>query len=448
MARKFYTPISLTGLELTNFKIHNLDADPTAYGVGHAYYNTVGKEVRVYDGAVWQPVGGSIDYGVIADRPAFGNTGKLYASTDTKILYLDNGSAWLQIGIGTDSSDTFTNKTISGSDNTLSNIANASLTNSSIEINGVTFDLGDTGGTITAATNELLTFGANLTASDSVGIVTTWDGLAAVTVSVDETVIATRVYVDSVSQGLDIKPSVQTDSDIDVDLTAITAIAENNRILLRGQDTAAENGIYVSVDVAGDLYLQRAADAVPGTSLTEGAFTFVEGTNCGWVLADYPSTWTQFSGAGTYTAGDGIDLVGTEFSVNLDTNSGLATSGDGLTVDLDGSTLALGADGIKVNYADGLTIDLDGKLAVDTTKVVYKYATTITGTSTNGGVTGQTQWTITHSLGTEDVQVAVYDSTTKEEVITDILFVNTTTATIGFAVAPVTTQSYRVVVQA
>ena len=447
MARKFYTPISLTGLELQNFVVHNLPDDPTPYGQGHTYYNTAHDELRIYDGDNWIPVGQSIEYGTFATRPTAGNAGRIYATTDTKVLYVDNGSDWLQIGIGTDTTDTLKNKSISGSDNTLTNIGNSSLTNSSITINGVTFNLGDDS-TITAATNEALTVSTGLSAVDGdSNPVTTFDGSTAVTISVDETVIATRAYVDATAQGLDIKASVQTDSSTNVDLAAITTIPEGNRILLRGQDTASENGIYVST-LDGDLYLVRAADAIPGTSLTEGAFTFVEYTNCGWVLADYPSTWTQFSGAGTYTAGDGLDISGTEFTVKLDTNSGLAKSTNGLTVDLDGSTLALGAGGISVNYGDGLTLGTSNELVVDTSKVVYKYATTITGTSTDGGLTGTTLFTITHDLGTEDIQIAVYDSYTKEEVITDILFVNTTSVTIGFAVAPISSQSYRVVVQA
>jgi len=44
--------------------------------------------------------------------------------------------------VGTDVSQTLSNKTISGSDNTLSNIGNASLTNSSITINGSSVSLG------------------------------------------------------------------------------------------------------------------------------------------------------------------------------------------------------------------------------------------------------------------------------------------------------------------
>jgi len=98
MSRKFYTPISLTGLELTNFKIQNLDANPSPYGAGHSYYNTIAKELRIYDGTAWVPVGGSIEYGTYADIPAPGNNGRVYATTDTQTLYLDYSGSWLQIG--------------------------------------------------------------------------------------------------------------------------------------------------------------------------------------------------------------------------------------------------------------------------------------------------------------------------------------------------------------
>jgi hypothetical protein len=76
------------------------------------------------------------------------------------------------------------------------------------------------------------------------------------------------------------------------------------------------------------------------------------------------------------------------------------------------------------------------------------YATTITGTSTDGGATGTTQFTVTHSLGTTDIMVTVWDTTSKAEVVTDVVYVTTSTVTVGFAVAPVTSQSYRVVVKA
>ena len=74
--------------------------------------------------------------GLVATAIAGSNTLTLPAATDTLVAR--------------ETTDTLKNKTISGSDNTLSNIANASLTNSAITINGTSISLGGSA-TITAA---------------------------------------------------------------------------------------------------------------------------------------------------------------------------------------------------------------------------------------------------------------------------------------------------------
>lgn len=82
-----------------------------------------------------------------------------------------------------DAVQTLTNKTISGSNNTLSNIGNSSLTNSSVTYNGVAVALGASG-TITATTTNALTVGTGLQLDSG----TTFDGSAAKTISIDSTV--------------------------------------------------------------------------------------------------------------------------------------------------------------------------------------------------------------------------------------------------------------------
>ena len=78
-------------------------------------------------------------------------------------------------------SETLTNKTISGASNTLSNIANASLTNSSITVNSTAISLGGSG-TITAVNPNALTIGTGLTG-------TSYNGGSAVTIAIDSTVV-------------------------------------------------------------------------------------------------------------------------------------------------------------------------------------------------------------------------------------------------------------------
>jgi len=65
-----------------------------------------------------------------------------------KIIRVWDGTEWQNVGVALpnaltiDGTQTLTNKTISGSSNTISNIGNSSLTNSSITINGSAVSLG------------------------------------------------------------------------------------------------------------------------------------------------------------------------------------------------------------------------------------------------------------------------------------------------------------------
>ncbi len=100
-------------------------------------------------------------------------------------------------------------------------------------------------------------------------------------------------------------------------------LATGDRVLVKDQTNAAENGIYV-VQASGQAL--RATDFDTATEVDSGDFIFVtSGTyaNTGWVQTLKPATigtdalsFTQFSGAGTFTAGNGLTLDGTEFSID------------------------------------------------------------------------------------------------------------------------------------
>ncbi len=307
-------------------------------------------------------------------------------------------------------------------------------------------------------TNKTLSTGISLSASldaNSNKVI----NLATPTSSTDA---ANKAYVDSVSQGLDVKQSVRVSTTANIDLsTALEAsdvidgvtLVAGNRVLVKHQTSGADNGIYV-VQSSGAAV--RADDANVSSEVTAGFFTFVEeGTlygNTGWVLTtDNPITlgsteltFTQFSGTGTFTAGSGLTLNGTEFSVDVTPSSGNATlinTGGAVEVKVNTTDgLESTASGLGINNGTGLTFS-SGALVLDTAngygtrKLAY-----------NLGNNSATSFAANHNLGTRDVSVHVYDNASPyAQVEADVEHTDSNNVTVKFSVAP-TTDQYRVVI--
>jgi len=169
-----------------------------------------------------------------------------------------------------------------------------------------------------------------------------------------DTDAATKGYVDGVANGLDVKASVRAATTANITLsgtqtidTTVSVIA-GDRVLVKNQTTSSQNGIYI---VAAGAWT-RATDADADAEVTTGLFTFVEeGTtngDTGWVLAtNNPITvgttslvFSQFSDAGSYTAGTGLTLAGTQFALGSvpNANTTATTSNTASTIVLrDGS---------------------------------------------------------------------------------------------------------------
>ena len=135
---------------------------------------------------------------------------------------------------------------------------------------------------------------------------------------------ATKGFVEATSQGLDVKDScvAATTGNITIStalnngdtLDGVT-LSTNDRVLVKDQSTASQNGIYIVGSSPS-----RADDLAAGADAA-GMFTFVEqGTvnaDNGFVCTSNKGsavvgtnnlTYAQFSGAGQITAGDGLDL--------------------------------------------------------------------------------------------------------------------------------------------
>ena len=194
--------------------------------------------------------------------------------------------------------------------------------------------------------------------------------------------VANKAYVDQVAQGLDTKPSTRLGTTADLSATysngtagvGATLTATSNgaitldgttpsvadRILVKNQTSASENGIYVVTTVGNGstaFVLTRATPEDQPSELSGGAFVFVEegsiGSNNGYTFTHtgQPTFGTtdldvaQFSGAGQITAGAGLTKDGNTIDTNPD-NSSVEVSGDQLRVKALGITSAMLAGSI------------------------------------------------------------------------------------------------------
>ena len=220
-------------------------------------------------------------------------------------------------------------------------------------------------------------------------------GLADPTADADA---ANKGYVDGVAQGLDVKDSVVATTTANGTLSTAFANGQSidgvtlqtgDRILIKNQSTASQNGIY-NVNASGAP--SRATDMATGANAA-GAFVFVEqgtvnsenGFVCtsdtgSAVVGTNNLTFAQFSGAGQVIPGDGIDKSGNTISVDIKSNGGIGIESTELALNLSASsitgTLAIGDGGTGAttasaaltalglsNYAKTLIDDADAAAA-------------------------------------------------------------------------------------
>ena len=471
MARKFLTSIDLVKNELQNARIQNLATDPSSPVTGQVYYNTASNEMRVYNGTIWEAVGLN---GVTADAAEL-NILDGATLTTTELNYVDGVTSGIQGQLdlkaplasptftGTvslDSSIVFEGSTADGNETTLT------ATDPTADR---TITLPDASGTVILTTNKVTDLTAP-TSSFSMNSQT----ITSLATPVNATDAANKQYVDDVAQGLNIHAAslaattAALNATYDNGTSGVGATLTNAgtqaafvtdgvtptvgaRILVKHQSTAAHNGIYTVTNTgsgSSNWVLTRATDFDSAVEIAGGDFTFVDtGTtlaNTGWVNSTEVTSvgtdaieFVQFSGAGTYTASNGVTLTGTNFTFTPLSTGGLQTASGGASIKLaTNSGAATDGDGFAIGAGNGITVGTN-TISVDASVVARKYSTTLS--------TSATSYTVTHNLGTLDVHVQVYEVATGEEVIVDNARATTNTITLGFASAP-TSNAYRVVV--
>ena len=214
------------------------------------------------------------------------------------------------------------------------------------------------------------------------------------------TSLVTKEYVDAVKVGLDFKDSVRVASTANVTVSGPGAaidgitLSSGDRVLLKNQSTASENGIYVFNGAASAL--TRATDADANAEVTAGMFVFVEeGTvnaDQGFVLTTDGTitvgstslSFTQFSGAGQIVAGDAMTKTGNQLDVNDDN-----------------ITLEVNSDALRIK---GITQTAVGDLLIGKTGTNTGYVRLAKPGSNNAfltmGTAGTASWTTTIDGGT------------------------------------------------
>lgn len=221
---------------------------------------------------------------------------------------------------------------------------------------------------------------------------------------------ANKSYVDNARAGISVKDPVRVVAQGNVNLnspgTTVDGVAlnEGDRFLAPQQNTGTQNGIYVFH--GGSAAATRATDADNAGEVVDGSMLAVaEGSDAGRqyiqvvAAAGAPGSWTQdwivfTMGGQTYTAGNGLSISGTEFSLAAPVS--IANGGTGAST----------AAGARANL---------GTLA--------RY------TADLPALTAGVSYSISHGLGTADV--GVWFRTTDDNRVIDLDWSATGTNTVA-----------------
>lgn len=310
-------------------------------------------------------------------------------------------------------------------------ISNTMLDNSTITLGTTSIDLGQTitilngleqvsVDSLTLTNNELsvdlLNADLSLRANGTGNVTVNNARVTGVATPVNDTDAANKAYVDNAVTGLSWKDSVSYLANSNIVLTGSTGslvldgITLNagfsglHRVLLIAQTDATQNGIYVYTDNGTSYTLTRSEDTNTYQELVGTSVLVTEGTeyaNTGWVQSNQflnsfaSQDWVQFSGSGAYSAGNGLSLLGTTFSVNVAATGGIELTSDSLQLksSLAGDGLAYSAGVLStVGTANRIVVSGSG-VDIAATYVGQDSITTL-GTVTTGtwtaGVVGAT----------------------------------------------------------
>ena len=350
---RFMNDIDVTGYKLLNAVIHPLATDPATPKVGQIWFNTA--------------AGGD-------------SQGRLRVKLGTRTFTIDDQYV--------------TGVSVSG---TLLNGGTALAPVLSVQVADATHD-----GTMTQTFWNLINGATNLATPSTLVLRTAAGNASFSTISIANAPLAgtdgvNKDYADNIAAGFDPKGSVKLattgvlpacvyvnglagvgatlTSSVNqaltttlIDGTSTYVLAVGDRLLIKNQATASQNGIY-SVTSLGSgsstWVLTRTSDFDIAAEISGGAFMFTETgayPACQWMLT-YPGasvvvgstalTFTQTNAASVYTAGNGLSLAGGQFSVNLTGINTLEFSAGALRIKsstIAGAPMLSGGTGVEPSF--------------------------------------------------------------------------------------------------
>jgi len=364
---KYVTTLDLNKNELLNARIQNLSSAPASAVEGQIYYNTSDHKFYVYNGTTWQILNEEAVTNITVSAPLNSTGGK---------------TPLISIPAATSSQDGY-----------MPSADKAKLDNATSSVVANTLVLRDSNGRVKVSDPS------------------------------DTSDIATKGYVDSVAQGLDPKASVRAATTEDITLSGLQTIdgvslINGDRVLVKNQTNATENGIYI----ASSSNWVRADDANSWDKLVS-AFVFVEegsrNADTSWVcvadrggtLGSTDITWTQFAGPGTYTAGDALQLSGTQFNVLYDDTTIGKNVDNKLYVKNNSITATQLADGaclteILDDDGHGSLLDADTIDGIEGADIVTKSREIVAGDGLSGGGTLANDVTLNVNVDNSSIEIS------------------------------------------
>ena len=432
MAQKFLTNLNLNQNQLINATFEKLATDPGSGFEGQTIYNTTTDTLKIYTGSAWK----SIPHTIVSG----GGVGIAEALSVSE----SNGTITLTLNVA----DT------------------------------------DSAGLLPASFWQMLN-DATSDATASKLVKRDGNGNAKVATPTDAAHIATKGYVDAARQGLDVKQSVRVATTAAINISSDlnngdtidgVTLVTGDRVLVKNQSTALENGIYVATASGAALRSSDANGTADTGELKSGTFTFVEegtvNSDKGFVVSTNGTitvdttgiAWTQFSGAGSFTSGDGLSQDGNTINVNVTANrtaitadaidiastyvgqSSITTLGTITTGVWNGTDVAVADGGTGAGDAASARTNLGIKTTAGAVTTSISKLARVASQGCAANASGTSTTTVTHNFDTLDVSVQIVEVAGGATVFGDVVRNNADTVTVTLLGASIQANDYRIVV--